>query len=189
MGTVPNSFMADVLAQIRAPQSAVSIGNLQTWQRYEGGTFTWNPLNVEEDGKVVDFPNAATGERITAETLQNGRYTAILVKLRAGAPLVSWNDPSVIEQINEWGTHDFAAYIETLTPPAPPAPPPPTGEDDMWLYQLTDGTIYLMQGGVKIQLGVGPDAEFYIANGTKLYMEAQWSPEYQATLAKIPVIA
>lgn len=126
MGKVPNSFMANVLAQIRAPQTAVNIQNLQTWQRYEGGTATWNPLDcvVAHPGSVdynpqgvQDYPNAAEGEMATAQTLTNGRYTAILVKLRASATLPEWNDSSVLEQIDTWGTTDFAAYIRTLTPP------------------------------------------------------------------------
>lgn len=129
MGAVPNSFMADVLAQIRAPESGVNIQNLQTWRRYEGGTALWNPLNDTDrrpgsteynSAGVQNYPNAAIGVSATAGTLQNGRYTAILVKLRDSAPLALWNDPSVLEQINTWGTHGFAAYIRTLAPPPQP---------------------------------------------------------------------
>ena len=79
-------------------------------------------------------------------------------------------------------------YPYDPTPPHPPAPPP-TGGPQMWLYQLTNGTIYLVQGGVKLQLGSGADAEVYIADGVKLYRQGQFTAAYQATLEKLPVVA
>ena len=58
----------------------------------------------------------------------------------------------------------------------------------MWLYQLTNGTIYLVQGASLLTLGTGADADVYMAQGVKLYKQSQFTPEYAATLAKLPVI-
>ena len=73
---------------------------------------------------------------------------------------------------------------------AAPAPDPPSlpGESDMWLYQLTNGSIYLVQGGVKLTLGTGADAQVYMTQGVKLYHQTQFTALYQATLAKVPVV-
>lgn len=88
-----------------------------------------------------------------------------------------------------YGAHvDLCNFDAAIFGVEPPPPPTEGVTDDMWLYQLNDGTIYLMQGGVALQLGNGYDAGLYIANGTKLYYEKQWSPAYVATLANVPVI-
>lgn len=79
-------------------------------------------------------------------------------------------------------------YENNPTPLPPPIPPKPKGDPDMWLYQLANGTIYLVQGGVLLPLGTGADAEVYIAKGVVLYNQSQFTPAYVATLAKLPVI-
>jgi hypothetical protein len=176
MGAVPNSFMQNVLAQIRAPATAINVRNLQTWQRFEGGTALWNPLNDTDEhpgstpynsAGVQNYPTAPVGERATAGTLQNGRYTAILVKLRASAPLSQWNDVSVLEQINTWGTHGFAAYIETQKPtPAPSPAPIPTKEDDrMLLIAAPNGTVYLLGGNFMVSLTDGAEEQLFLNAG------------------------
>lgn len=177
MGAVPNSFMQNVLAQIRAPATAISVQNLQTWQRFEGGTALWNPLNDTDvhpgsteynSAGVQNYPTAPVGERATAGTLLNGRYTAILVKLRAGAPLSQWNDPSVLEQIRTWGTSGFAAYIETQKPTPVPTPPPipiPKENDRMLLIAVPNGTVYLLGGSFMVPLTDGAEEQLFLNAG------------------------
>lgn len=192
MGTVPNSFMQNVLAQIRAPQTAVNVKNLQTWQRYEGGTFTWNPLNTKANTDTVqDFPNAAVGERETAESLTNGRYTAILVKLYASAPLPLWNDPSVLEQIETWGTVGFAAYIRRLAPPAPaPAPPLILEDAPMKVVKVPNGSAYLLGGSFMIPISDGPTETAWVLAGCELVDLSANTPGnvlmYERLIAQFP---
>jgi hypothetical protein len=178
MGAVPNSFMQNILSQIRAPITAQNIANLQTWRRFEGGTAVNNPLNTTEpapgstdynDAGVQNYPSAAIGERMTAETLMNGRYTAILVKLQHSAPLPLWNDPSVLEQIDVWGSVGFADYIRKLAPPAPAPKPPIVLEDEpMKVVRVPNGTAYLLGGSFMIPISDGPTEQKWLMAGCEL---------------------
>lgn len=204
MGTVPNSFMQNVLAQIRAPQSPVNISNLQKWQRYEGGTFTWNPLNTTrpEPGSVPgpplpgshdavqNYPNAAVGERATADSLMNGRYTAILVKLWHSNPLPLWNDPSVLEQIETWGTVGFAAYIRSIAPPPLPVPPILLEDEPMKVVRVPNGSAYLFSSGFLIPISDGPTEQKWIMSGCEVVDLSAATPGdvlmYQRLIAQFP---
>jgi hypothetical protein len=199
MGAVPNSFMQNVLSQIRAPVTAVNIRNLQTWQRFEGGTAVNNPLNDTDEAPgstpynqagVQNYPNAAIGERLTAETLMNGRYTAILVKLRHSAPLSQWNDPSVLEQIRTWGSVGFAAFIETQKPTPPPPVPPipiPKEHERMLLIAFPNGTVYHLGGDFMIALANGAEEQLYLDAGIpKVTVTQATADRYLARFPAVP---
>ena len=187
MGSVPNGFFRDVLVQIRAPVTALNLQSFQTWRRFEGGTALWNPLNTEErrpgssnynSAGVQNYPNEASGINATVDTLTNGRYTAILVRLRNNMPLPEWNDPSVIEQLNTWGTHGFAAYIQTL---APPPQPQAIEEEDMIIVQATgQASEYLLIGDKLIGIPGPPDAAALQAAGVK---HAEITPAFLTNIA------
>ena len=173
MGTVSNSFMANVLTQVGAPASTINEQNLQEWQRWEGGNATWNPLNCIQpmpgstnyntfgnNYHVQNYPTEAIGEQATVETLLNTLFPNVLVKLRASAPLYEWNDPNVLADLTTWGSVGFVSYIQTLTPP----PPPPVildEEDIMFLATAGvrgpgsgadprgNGAVYLVSGDTK----------------------------------------
>lgn len=176
MGAVPNSFMQDVLMQIRAPATTRNVQSLQVWRAYEGGTALWNPLNDTDSrlgsteynsAGVQNYTSAAQGVNATADTLQNGRYTAILVRLRGDMPLPEWNDPSVLEQINTWGTHGFANYIRSLAPPSTPLPPEEdlvvicaiTGEASIW--------VLFVNAGKYVPVASPPDIAALVTAGAK----------------------
>ena len=58
----------------------------------------------------------------------------------------------------------------------------------MALYQLNNGTIYLLSGGTKTPLGDGADAAYLEAEGLKLWLENKITPVFAANLAKWPVV-
>lgn len=123
-------FWSAVLADIGAPDTANNEANLERWSTFENTLAQENPLattqgsgSVFNSAGVKDFSTAAQGEQATAATLLNGYYPDIVSELRASAPLGSWDTPSVIHEINTWGTHGFANYIsgggtQGTTPPA-----------------------------------------------------------------------
>jgi surface antigen len=80
-----------------------------------------------------------------------------------------------------------AQFIHLPTPPAPPVPSPITGDPAMFLYQAANGTIYLVQGGVKLTFTNVADVEKYQAQGVKLYLASEFSAEWNAVLAGLPV--
>lgn len=193
MGAVPNNFMANVLAQLKAPQTTVNIQSLQTWRQFEGGTALWNPLDTTEyrpgatpyntfggNLHVWNYPNAAVGEEATASTLKNGQYTAILVKLWDSAPLPLWNDPSVLEQLDTWGTHGFAAYIRTLQPPKPPDPP----EEEIVISCFVPGVgdwVLFENAGRYVHVSSPPDVAALVAAGAKqITISAEQHAEFLA---------
>jgi hypothetical protein len=195
--------MQSVLTLIKAPSdSLVNIRNLQTWQRYEGGTFRNNPLNTTrpmpgstpqptEHDEVQNYADAASGIQATADSLLNGRYTAIVMKLRTAAPLPAWNDPSVLAQIDEWGTVDFAVYIRKLAPIPVPVPKPPIIlEDTVKVVRVPNGTAYLLGGSFMIAISDGPTETLWINAGCELVDLSADTPGnvlmYQRLIAQFP---
>ena len=87
------------------------------------------------------------------------------------------------------GDNPGCSFLYPHDPTPPPKPTPPTGEsDEMALYQLNNGTIYLLSGGTKTPLGDGADAAYLEAEGLKLWLENKITPVFAANLAKWPVV-
>lgn len=112
-----SGWEGDVLRAIGAPASAANVAFLDTWQRYEGGSAAFNPLNTtqSEPGAtdynsvgVKNYPSAAVGAKATAATLENGRYDAVVSALRTGNPQPSSEMES---EIRTWGTGGFADLL------------------------------------------------------------------------------
>ena len=83
-------FFIDVLTYLGAPLSAGNLALFQAWNQWEGGQFTWNPLNTKKpltnaikgsDG-VYNYATQKDGVKATAETIKN--YSAILAALKKG---------------------------------------------------------------------------------------------------------
>lgn len=58
----------------------------------------------------------------------------------------------------------------------------------MWMWQLTEGTIYLMGVGVKVAMLKVADVDVYIAQGVKLTHETQFTAEWNAALLAWPTV-
>ena len=69
-----------------------------------------------------------------------------------------------------------------------PDPPPPSGDSEMALYQLNNGTIYLLSGGTKTLLGTGADATYLMGEGLKLWYESKLTPAAAANIARWPIV-
>jgi hypothetical protein len=122
-----DAFDTAVLQGLGAPVNANTLAALRTWARYEDGASLSgngaiarnNPLNTETPapgawdavGAVKGSPTLTTGVQATLNTLTNGRYGAIVAALQKGTPLSGWDNPSIVAEINTWGTHDFASAL------------------------------------------------------------------------------
>jgi cell wall-associated NlpC family hydrolase len=106
MAAFPNWERA-LLRALRIPITRNALVGLAEWQRREGGTASFNPLNTTQPMPgassynsvgVRNYRTAQQGILATAHTLQNGRYNDILHALRSGHPLGSQASLKV------WGT-------------------------------------------------------------------------------------
>lgn len=84
-----------------------ALADLAEWQRREGGTARWNPLNTTQHMPgagsynsvgVRDYSSAQQGLAATVRTLRNGHYSDILHALQTGQPLGSQAG------LKTWGT-------------------------------------------------------------------------------------
>lgn len=123
MATWPG-WEGDVLRAIGAPTTAANVAFLDTWQRYEGGSAAFNPLNTTQNESgatdynsvgVKNYPSAKVGAKATASTLTNGFYPDVVAALRSGNPQPS---QAVEAQIRTWGTSGFADALAGGTKPA-----------------------------------------------------------------------
>lgn len=166
MGAVGDDFYSSVLNLIGAPVTPNTLTLCRTWQGYEGGSAAWNPWNTTQwaegattynSAGVKNYPDEATGEMATANTVRNGYYPDVLAAFRADLPMNQWgNSAAIIAQINTWGTHGFAAYLQSIAKQSAK----PTGDHDVFntvVVHITDAG-----GG---QLLVDSDGTSYGANG------------------------
>lgn len=166
MGAVDDGFYDGVLQEIGAPASPNTLSLCRTWQSYEGGSAAWNPWNTTQKSPtstdynsagVQNFPDEQTGIEATVITLRNGYYPDVLAAFRADLPASQWGlNPAIIDQINTWGTHGFAAYLQSIAqqPTQPKEVAPMFGPV---VVHITDA-----DGG---QLLVDSDGSEYGANG------------------------
>lgn len=80
------------------------------------------------------------------------------------------------------------SFLAQNSPAPPPAPPSPTGGHRMWLYQATNGTVYLVAGNTLIALSSPADEKVFLAAGAPVIAEASLTPALQAELAKLPKV-
>jgi hypothetical protein len=90
---------------------------LEAWQRAEGGTAKWNPLNTTlhlpgwytypdyNSAMVTNFTKATYGVMATAATLINGHYNGILGWLQAGSTPAETCVNEHRDEFTTWGTN------------------------------------------------------------------------------------
>lgn len=124
MSTFPG-WESQVLRAIGAPVTKGNVAFLDTWQRFEGGSANFNPLNTTQPAAgssnynsvgVKNYTSAQQGVAATAATLQNGRYNTVVSLLRTGNPSGSllsgkFDKTQVASEISTWGTKTFANNI------------------------------------------------------------------------------
>lgn len=118
---------AAVLRQVKAPVTKANVAWLDAWQQSEGGGAAYNPLNTTEAANgasdynsvgVKNYPSASSGAEATGATLL-GWYPAIVAALRSGNPqryAAAGHGTDVVSQLNTWGSHGFAATVQTGNP-------------------------------------------------------------------------
>lgn len=120
-GNVPASTSSvspqAVLAAIGAPATAANIASLQNWYAHEGTTAQNNPMATTQNASgatsfnsagVKNYPTAAEGVTATAQTLENGRYPAIIMALRAGQGL-SGGNAQVQSELLTWSGGGYSS--------------------------------------------------------------------------------
>lgn len=100
-----------LLRAIGAPATPENLRFLSAWQRAEGGTASFNPLNTTQpfggasnynSVGVKNYPSATAGLEATAKTLTNGYYGPIVSLLRRGR--ASAVDLAKAVASSPWGT-------------------------------------------------------------------------------------
>ena len=107
-----------MLGRLGYPDTASNVQFLATWQHYEGGSATDNPLNTTQPAAgatnynsvgVKNYTSQTQGAQATVTTLRNGHYPAILAALKTGDPYTYIDPNGVAADIRTWGTGNFAA--------------------------------------------------------------------------------
>lgn len=131
MATFSN-WQRRLLRALGAPVTEANLAFLNAWQRAEGGTARYNPLNTTQTWAgataynsvgVRNYPNARAGIQATVKTLLNGHYAAIVNGLKSGA---SAADLARAVEASPWGTHSIpieGGAAPTAPPGAAPAAP------------------------------------------------------------------
>lgn len=112
------SWQTDLLGKIGAPATQQNVDFLSEWSQYEGVngnannwlastqsspgcTPTYNSAGVQECATLTD------GVDMLAATMQNGYYGSIVAGLKTGDAYNAVS-PTMLSQINTWGTHGFS---------------------------------------------------------------------------------
>jgi murein DD-endopeptidase MepM/ murein hydrolase activator NlpD len=86
-------FATAVLTQLGITPTAENVKAIAAWQRAEGGSAAFNPLNTTQDAQgatavnsvgVKNYTSFDQGVQATVQTLQNGSYQPILNALKSG---------------------------------------------------------------------------------------------------------
>lgn len=100
-----------LLQQMGAPATKANLRFLDAWQRAEGGNAAYNPLNTTQQAPgasaynsvgVRNYGSPEQGLQATVETLNNGRYGAIVNLLRSGRATAGQLGQAV--EASPWGT-------------------------------------------------------------------------------------
>lgn len=101
-----------LLRALRAPLTQQNLASLAEWQRREGGSASFNPLNTTQSAPgagsynsvgVRSYRSRMQGLQATVKTLLNGHYGDIVSDLKAGRG-VGWQ-----QSLKTWGTGTWSA--------------------------------------------------------------------------------
>lgn len=121
-----------LLERIGAPATRENLRALDAWQRAEGGSASFNPLNTTQRAAgasaynsvgVRNFRSPQQGLEATADTLLNGRYGAIVNLLRSGRASAGQIGQAV--ENSPWGTGGGVLRVLGEPGGAPAAGPGP----------------------------------------------------------------
>lgn len=112
-----DDFFKSVLSGLNVPVSDTNVATLKEWQRHEGGTASFNPLNTTKvinkgetnfnTAGVKNYPDFVTGVEATIRTLKLNYYVAIVEALAKELP--TWKGNSgIVTALNTWGTTNYA---------------------------------------------------------------------------------
>lgn len=114
---LPARWVTRLLSLIDAPATVGNVGFIRAWQRAEGGTAAFNPLNttLELHGAtdynrvhVKNYRSGIDGIAATALTLANGFYPHLLSDLQLGSFTVTQLVARNRHEIKIWGTNPDA---------------------------------------------------------------------------------
>ena len=118
---LPPQWRERLLAVVGAKAGDENLRLLDAWQRAEGGTAQWNPLNTTFDlpgttdynsTGVKNYGKATWGVCATALTLTSGLYNGILGDLQGGGKTAEQIVSDRSAQFRKWGTNP--ALIQTI---------------------------------------------------------------------------
>lgn len=110
---LPRLWKFRVLRAIHARGVKANRELLDAWQRAEGGSARWNPLNTTEpwpgatsynSANVRNYATAGDGIAATAATLGNGFYDGIVRDLQAGRKSAVQIVSDNAHEFDLWGT-------------------------------------------------------------------------------------
>lgn len=172
-----------VLRGIGAPVTPSNIKFLRAWQRAEGGTAAYNPLNTTQSAPgagsynsvgVRDFRSRQQGLNATIKTLLNGRYGPIIQGLKQSA------DPAHLAAAvgsSPWGTSG-ETISKVLGSPLP-ATMPKTGKT-----MVAPGAVSDVPGGIPTAPGADPQRQTAL-----LSLQHLASGDYDPTKALADLLA
>jgi|HubBroStandDraft_4_1064222.scaffolds.fasta_scaffold00006_160 hypothetical protein len=117
-----NGWETSVLGQLGYPETTANIEFLDAWQKYEGGTAAYNPLNTTwkmpgstnyNSAGVQNYLSASQGTQATVRTLNDGYYPHVLAALKSGSPCEYANRSGLVADISTWGTTGFANRLKS----------------------------------------------------------------------------
>jgi hypothetical protein len=109
---LPPNWIRRLCSLISVPASPENISLFWAWQKAEGGSAKYNPLNTTfslpgstnyNSSGVKNYPNGCYGVAATGITLRNGYYDGIIHSMRSHKPAKQ----IVLENMKEfstWGT-------------------------------------------------------------------------------------
>ncbi|HET6276275.1 MAG TPA: hypothetical protein VFE16_10140 [Candidatus Cybelea sp.] len=121
MGTW-NGWDASVLSGLGFAATPENIDFLDQWQKYEGGTAAYNPLNTTwqmpgsteyNSAGVQSYLSADQGRDATIRTLNDGYYPHVLAALKSGSPCTYADRSGLAADITTWGTTGFANRLKS----------------------------------------------------------------------------
>jgi hypothetical protein len=110
-------FTVALLSALGAPATVANTSSLAGWYAREGTSAANNPLASTEtesgstqfnSAGVQNYPNATVGVAATVATLNNGRYPAIVMALKAGQGLAAGNG-QVQQELLTWSGGGYSS--------------------------------------------------------------------------------